>query len=143
MEALLFGGVDLAADLGLPMGAGQGPLGYARSRLIIGARAVHLSHVLDVPWLVLGSTEGMDSDIRRSRHEGFTGRGVIHPSHVAAVNRGYSLLTPTEEQLCAEIVDQFERALSIGQAAITVQGQFVDYPVYQNAIVQLTRHGGT
>jgi citrate lyase subunit beta/citryl-CoA lyase len=129
---LVFGLVDFSVDIGVDITPeGEGLL-YARSRVVVAARAAGLRPALDGPFLDL-SGDGLEADCRRSRGLGFQGRGVIYPPHVEAVQRTYSELGDEEAAHCRRVVEAFEAAEAAGSASIQVDGRFVDYPFYYRA----------
>jgi citrate lyase subunit beta/citryl-CoA lyase len=67
-----------------------------------------------------------------SRALGLRGAPCVHPSQVPILNEVFS---PTAEELerARRIVDEYEQALAAGEGAITVDGQFVDVPYYEQA----------
>jgi len=67
-----------------------------------------------------------------SRELGLRGAPCVHPSQVTILNEVFS---PTAEELerARRIVDEYERALAAGEGAITVDGEFVDVPFYEQA----------
>jgi citrate lyase subunit beta / citryl-CoA lyase len=68
----------------------------------------------------------------RARSLGFTGKMCIHPTQLETVERIFS---PSDEALAKarRIVAEFEAALAKGIAAITVDGELVDPPIYDQA----------
>jgi citrate lyase subunit beta/citryl-CoA lyase len=113
---------------------------HARGKLVLAARSAGVPHILDGPWTRIDDLAGLDLAVQRSRRLGFTGRVVIHPSHVEPVQRGWWLLTQAEAERCQRIVTAFEQALATGTASIRVGHDFVDYPVYHLARQRLARH---
>ena len=67
-----------------------------------------------------------------SRAMGLRGAPCVHPSQVPILNEVFS---PTAEELerARRVVEEYERALGTGEGAITVDGDFVDVPFYQQA----------
>jgi citrate lyase subunit beta/citryl-CoA lyase len=127
-----FGLADFSVDIGVDLTPEGRELLYARSRVVVAARAAGLHPPLDGPFLDL-SGEGIEDDCRRSRGLGFQGRVVIYPPHVEAVQRAYSELADEEAAHCRRVVEAFEAAEAAGTASIQVDGRFVDYPVYHRA----------
>lgn len=140
LAAVLFGSVDFVLDTGIEPGPDELELLYPRGRVVLAARAAGVPRILDGPWMRIDDLAGLDRAVQRSRRLGFTGRVVIHPSHVRPVQRGWWLLAEAEAELCRRIVSTFERGLADGTAAIRVGQEFVDYPVYQRARQRLARH---
>ncbi len=67
-----------------------------------------------------------------SRALGLRGAPCMHPSQVPILNEVFS---PTVEELerAGRVVEAYERALAAGEGAITVDGEFVDVPFYEQA----------
>ena len=87
IDALFFGGVDMAADLRC-RNAWE-PLVYARSRVVHAAAAVGID-AIDVPYLDLNDLEGMEREARLAAELGYSGKGSIHPKQIATLNRVFS-----------------------------------------------------
>ena len=83
IEALFFGGVDMAAELRCENA--WEPLLYARSRVVHAAASAGLD-VIDVPYLDLEDTDGMIAAAKRAKTLGFSGKGAIHPKQIGAIN---------------------------------------------------------
>jgi citrate lyase subunit beta/citryl-CoA lyase len=67
-----------------------------------------------------------------SRALGLRGAPCVHPSQVPILNEVFSP-TPAELERAQRVVDEYERALARGVGAITVDGDFVDVPFYEQA----------
>lgn len=67
-----------------------------------------------------------------SRALGLRGAPCVHPSQVPILNEVFS---PTIDELehARRVVDEYEQALAAGEGAITVDGEFVDVPFYEQA----------
>src|SRR5579859_5542039 len=86
-----FGPGDLTTDLGIDLTSDATELLYARSRLVIAARAGGLSPPIDGVYLLdLADLAGLIQDTRRGRQLGYQGRAVIHPTQIAPVHEVYS-----------------------------------------------------
>jgi citrate lyase subunit beta / citryl-CoA lyase len=134
----IFGLGDFSVDVGVDITPEGDELLYARSRVIVAARAAGLRPALDGPYLDLPNLAGLESDCWRSRRLGFQGRVVIYPGHVETVQRVYAELSDEEAERCRRIVEAFEAAEAVGSASIQVDGRFVDYPLYYRARHKLT-----
>ncbi len=131
---LLFGIGDFTAELGVEPTADGDELSYARSRIVVAARAAGLRAPIDGPFLRdLSDVEDLVRDTRRGRRLGFHGRVVVYPPHVAPVQRAFSELSDNEVRRLRRIVKEFEAAERAGLASIRVEGRFIDYPPYQLA----------
>lgn len=133
-----FGPGDLTTDLGVDLTREGTEILYARSRLVIAARAADLAAPIDGPYLLdLQDREGLIDDTRRSRQLGYGGRAVIYPAHVAPVNAVYAEISAEELARCREIVAGFEAAEAGGIAALQIGGRLIDYPIYRRALHKL------
>ncbi|MEM6624988.1 MAG: CoA ester lyase [Pseudomonadota bacterium] len=122
LEALFFGAVDMAAELGC-RNEWQ-PLLYARSRVVHAAASAGLD-AIDVPWLDLDDPEGMAEEAARARDLGFAGKGAIHPRQIAAIN---AVFTPSEAEIARarRIVDTFAQA---DTGLVVIDGKLIEKPV--------------
>jgi citrate lyase subunit beta/citryl-CoA lyase len=79
--------------------------------------------------------EDLDA-FRRSAEEsraiGLRGAPCVHPSQVPILNEVFSP-TAAELERAKRVVAEYERALAAGEGAITVDGEFVDVPFYEQA----------
>lgn len=125
IEALFFGGVDMAAELRCE-NAWQ-PLLYARSRVVHAAASAGLD-VIDVPFLNLNDAEGMVLEAQQAKSLGFSGKGAIHPKQIAALN---AVFTPTDEAIARaqRIIKTFEAA---DTGLIVIDGKLIEKPVLRD-----------
>jgi len=122
IDALFFGGVDMAADLRCKNA--WEPLLYARSRVVHAAASVGVDAV-DVPYLDLEDLEGMKIQARQARDLGFSGKGAIHPKQIADLNE---VFTPSAEEVARarKVVTAFEEA---NTGLVVVDGKLIEKPV--------------
>ncbi|MBT5572454.1 MAG: CoA ester lyase [Alphaproteobacteria bacterium] len=122
VDALLFGGVDLAADLRCEYG--WEPLLYARSRVVHAAAGAGID-VIDVPWLDLGDEAGLRQEAEASARLGFTGKGSIHPKQIAIINEIFS---PSADQIAyaRKVVAAFAQA---DTGLVVVDNKLIELPV--------------
>jgi citrate lyase subunit beta/citryl-CoA lyase len=136
-----FGPGDLTTDLGIDLTADATELLYARSRLVIAARAGGLTPPIDGVYLLdLTDTAGLIEDTRRGRQLGYQGRTVIYPPQIAPVNEVYSSVSPDDVARARAIVQGFEASEAAGRGALLIGGRMVDYPIYRRAVQTLRRH---
>lgn len=128
-----FGAGDFTTDLGIDMTNDARELLYARSRIVVAARAAGLRAPIDGPFLDLQNSDALFADTLHSRQLGFQGRVVVYPPQLEVVLRAYSDLSEAEVDLARQIVQAFEEAEAVGLASIQVGGRFVDYPIYHRA----------
>lgn len=126
---LSYGGLDLAADLGLPGGDGQETL-FARSYLVAAARAAGKPPPSDGVYPKLYDDDGLRREADAARRLGFFGKSAIHPRQVPIIHAAFA---PTPEELAwaKRVLAAFEA--SGGAATRTADGEFVDMPVAERA----------
>jgi citrate lyase subunit beta/citryl-CoA lyase len=140
-EAILFGIGDFTTSIGSRWGspaieAYPGDAYHAvRSRIAIAARAAGLEAV-DGPWMRIKDLEGLEAELTRSVALGFSGKAVIHPTHVEPTNR---ILSPSPEEVAEarELLAAYEAARAEGRAAVQVKGALMDeamLPMMRNII---------
>jgi (S)-citramalyl-CoA lyase len=122
LDALFFGGVDMAAELRCT-GSWESLL-YARSRVVHAAASAGLD-VIDVPYLDLEDPQGLEVAARQARDLGFSGKGAIHPRQIAILN---AVFTPDAEQIerARRIIRTFEEA---DTGLVVIDGKLIEKPV--------------
>lgn len=122
IDTLLFGGVDMAAELRCELA--WEPLLYARSRVVHAAASAGID-VIDVPYLDLNDPDGMRLAAEQARALGFSGKGAIHPKQIATLN---DVFTPSAAAIARarEIIAAFEAADS---ALVVIDGKLIEKPV--------------
>ncbi len=130
VASLGLGEADLTADLGIPDEAG---LIYARSRVVVAARAAGLPGPTQSVYANIRDLDGLRLSTVAGKRMGFTARSVIHPSHLAIVN---DIFTPTDEEIrrARDLIDRLQSAVATGTGAFALEdGRFVDLAVVQAA----------
>ncbi len=122
IDALFFGGVDMAAELRCKNS--WEPLLYARSRVVHAAAGAGID-AIDVPWLDLEDIDGLEREAHLARELGFNGKGAIHPKQIAVINR---VFTPSNAEVaCAKnILEVFEQA---DTGLVVIDGKLIEKPV--------------
>lgn len=122
IDALFFGGIDMAAELRCK--SEWQPLLYARSRVVHAAASAGID-AIDVPYLDLQDADGMVREAERARDLGFCGKGAIHPRQIPLINR---VFTPD-----AAAIDRARKILKAFDAAdtglVVVDGKLIEEPV--------------
>lgn len=123
---------DLVADLGCIWSPEGTSLLYARSKVVLEARAAGVDYPLDGVYLNLADEEGLVRESRLARSLGYTGKAVIHPKQVGPVNE---VFTPTKEEVeyFSEVIEAFRKAEAEGSAAISLRGRMIDYAIVARA----------
>ena len=138
IDAMFFGGVDMAAELRCQNE--WEPLLYARSRVVHAAASAGLD-VIDVPYLNLEDPDGMKRAAVRARDLGFCGKGAVHPKQIAALNE---VFTPSPERIARarRIIAEFEAA---DTGLVVIDGKLIEKPVLRemHRIVAIADRIGT
>jgi len=125
IDSLLFGGIDMAADLRVE--PSWEALLYARRRVVHAAAGAGVD-AIDVPFLDLEDMDGLVAAARASAEIGFTGKAAIHPKQIPVVNVAFS---PTAAQVerAKRIVDAFAKHDS---GLLVVDGELIEKPVLRS-----------
>jgi len=122
IDSLLFGAIDLSASLRVE--PTWDALLYARSRVVHAAATAGLD-LIDVPYLDLDDTAGLEAAARAAANLGMTGKAAIHPKQIAFLNATF---TPSAEAIAQarKVIDAFEAADS---GLVVVDGKLIEKPV--------------
>ena len=122
IDALFFGGVDMAAELRCKNSWES--LLYARSRVVHAAASAGIDAV-DVPYLDLEDPGGMEREACRVRDLGFSGKGAIHPKQIPILN---GVFTPDDAAIAhaKKILRAFAEA---DTGLVVVDGKLIEKPV--------------
>lgn len=125
IDAMFFGGVDMAAELRCKNA--WEPLLYARSRVVHAAASAGLD-AIDVPHLDLEDPEGMRVAAEQARDLGFAGKGAVHPKQIPALN---GVFTPSKDQIARarRITAEFEAA---DTGLVVIDGKLIEKPVLRD-----------
>ena len=94
---LIAGTNDLAADLGLPPGAGRSGLVHSLQAVVLAARAAGIA-AFDGVYNRLEDADGLAAECREGRAFGFDGKTLIHPAQIEVANR---LFGPSDDEVAA------------------------------------------
>jgi citrate lyase beta subunit len=126
VQALAFGGADLAVDLRAELA--WEPLLWGRGRIAQAAATAGIA-AIDVPHVVLDDEAGLRADAARAKAMGFSAKLAIHPKQVALI---LEIFTPTKAELerAAGIVAAYEKA---GGNVVEFEGRMVEGPIVKSA----------
>lgn len=130
---LLVGTADLSLDISTDFENAPVALSYARSRVVVAARAGGLVAPIDGPHPRMGEVQTLLADSVTSHRLGFQGRVVPYGPDVMAVQDGYRRIDATRVAEARAIAAAFERAQSQGSAAVRAGDRFIDVPIYLEA----------
>ena len=125
IDAMFFGGVDMAAELRC-VNSYEG-LYHARARVVHASAAAGLD-VIDVPFLDLDDPEGMRIEAEKVRDMGFAGKGSVHPRQIAALNE---VFTPSPDKIARarRVITEFEAA---DTGLVVIDGKLIEKPVLRD-----------
>ena len=131
VKALFLGAEDLTADLQCKRTKESREIEYARTRLVVAARAAGVE-VYDTPFTDVNDDEGIWVDARTAKALGFNGKASISPRHVEVIN---SVFSPTQADVdyAYEVMDAIAEAKQQGKGAIALRGKMIDAPIVARA----------
>ncbi len=126
IAGLAFGAGDFVALVGLARSRERTEIALARGLVGLAASAAGVG-AFDTPFLEIADLAGLKSEAAEAARLGFTGKLVIHPTHVASVNESF---TPTSSEVAEarELLGAFESALAKGTGASRYKGRMIDGP---------------
>ena len=131
IQALFLGAEDLTADLQCKRTKEGREIEYARTRLVVAARAAGVD-VYDTPFTDVNDDEGIIADATYAKALGFTGKASISPRHVEVIN---SVFSPTQKEVdyAYEVMEAIALAKEQGKGAIALHGKMIDAPIVARA----------
>ena len=131
VQALFLGAEDLTADLQCKRTKEGREIEYARTRLVVAARAAGVA-VYDTPFTDVNDDEGIVVDATLAKGLGFTGKAAISPRHVEVIN---SVFSPTQKEVdyAYEVMEAIALAKKQGKGAISLYGKMIDAPIVARA----------
>lgn len=139
LQAVIFGGEDLAADIGAVRTRDAWEIFYARSALVLHAAANDLQ-AIDMVNVDFHDLENLEKEARQGAEMGYAGKQIIHPAQVEPVQKAF---TPGEDEVreAEKVVRLFEENQKSGKGAFAIEGKMVDMPVVKRAQNILRRAG--
>ena len=131
IQALFLGAEDLTADLQCKRTKEGKEIEYARTRLVVAARAAGVD-VYDTPFTDVNDDEGIVKDAEYAKALGFTGKSSISPRHVEVIN---SVFSPTQKDVdyAYEVMEAIALAKAQGKGAIALHGKMIGAPIVTRA----------
>lgn len=132
IEAVLLGGEDLTADLGIKRTKEGEEIFYARTKVATACKAAKVD-AIDTPFTDTNDFEGLAKDTAKGKSLGMTGKASINPRQIDTI---HSVFAPTEAEIkhALRILDAMEEAKQEGKGVFSVDGKMVDAPVINRAI---------
>ena len=131
IHALFLGAEDLTADLRCKRTKQGREIEYARTRLVVAARAAGVE-VYDTPFTDVNDDAGIWEDAALAKALGFTGKASISPRHVEAINQTFSP-TMAEIDYAYEVLEAIDLAKKQGKGAVALRGKMIDAPIVMRA----------
>ena len=132
--ALVFGVFDYLYDMNIDIEYDDSiSYYYARSKIPVDAKAAGIE-ALDGIWQEVNDIDGLLKDAINGRKLGYSGKTLIHPSHINPV---HDIFRPTKKQIewaekvLAALQDAFEKGNTKG--AILLDGKMIDAVHYKQA----------
>jgi citrate lyase beta subunit len=137
LEAIIFGAEDYAASIGATRTQEATEVLYARSAVITACAANDLQ-AIDMVYIDFRDTDGLRIEAQQAAALGFSGKQIIHPNQVAAVQEAF---TPSEEAIAyaRRVVEAFTASQREGRGAFALDGKMIDMPLLKNAQKVLER----
>lgn len=131
---------DLMTDLGCRFSPEGTELVYARSRVLLEARAAGIKYPLDGVFPRINDTDALVRDAENARNIGYRGKTVIHPAQIEPVHR---VFTPTEKEVvyARDMLAAFDAAEAAGSGALSFRGKMIDRAMVKTARELVARFG--
>src|SRR5512138_621360 len=131
LEAIIFGAEDFAASVGATRTKEATEVLYARSAVVTACAANDLQ-AIDMVFIDFRDLEGLRLEAEQGARLGFSGKQVIHPNQVGAVQEAF---TPSDEAIeyAQRVVSAFEASQREGKGAFALDGKMIDMPLLKNA----------
>src|SRR5207245_1060346 len=95
LQSLMFGAEDLAGDIGATRTNERWEVFYARSAVLLAARANNLQ-AIDTVYVAFNDDDGLREDACRALQMGYDGKLAIHPRQAPII---CDVFTPTAEEI--------------------------------------------
>ena len=138
LTALIFGAEDLAGDIGAMRTPDGWEVFYARSAVVIHAKANGLQ-AIDTPYVGLTSDDSnLVAATEQAHYMGYTGKLAIHPKQITTIQ---DVFTPSEEQIqhAKALITAHDEHQEAGKGAFRYEGRMVDMPMIRSAELTLAR----
>jgi len=129
--AMAIGLEDYTADLGVSRTLEGTESFYARTRIIVAAKAAGIQPI-DSVFSDVADMEALKQNVRVSKSLGFEGMGCIHPRQIPVIKQGFAP-DDTEIEKSKKIVLAFETAKLNGLGVVALGSKMIDPPVVARA----------
>jgi citrate lyase subunit beta/citryl-CoA lyase len=122
---------DYTSDLGVQRTTEGTESFYARTRLVVAAKAAGIQPI-DSVFSDVADMDGLRDTIAASKALGFEGMGCIHPRQIKVIRNGYA---PDESEIekSKKIITAFENGRLKGLGVVALGSKMIDAPVVARA----------
>jgi len=129
--AIAIGLEDYTTDLGVTRTIEGTESFYARTRLVVAARAAGIQPI-DSVFSDVADMGALKQNVMNSKSLGFEGMGCIHPRQIPVIRQGFAP-DETEIEKSKKIVQAFETAKLKGLGVVALGSKMIDPPVVARA----------
>ncbi len=134
--SLVFGIFDFLHDMKIDNNDDEILTGqmYARAKVPVDARAAGVDSI-DSIWQNINDITGLEKDLVFGRRLGYTGKCIIHPSHLEYVHKVFSL-SKQDIQWAKKVVSALDESMNektTKMGAINLEGKMIDAIHYKQA----------
>ncbi|XP_034550370.1 citramalyl-CoA lyase, mitochondrial isoform X1 [Notolabrus celidotus] len=130
-DGVVFGSDDFCASIGATRTKDARELLYARQKVVVTTKAFGLQ-AIDLVYIDYKDLEGLRRQAREGALMGFTGKQVIHPGQIQAVQEEFSP-SPERVEWAKELIAAFDQHQKEGKGAFTFRGSMIDMPSVKQA----------
>jgi len=134
--AMAIGLEDYTADLGVQRTKEGSESIYARSRIVVAAKAAGIQPI-DSVFSDVGDMDGLLANVISSKAMGFEGMGCIHPRQIAVIRHGFSP-SDDETERAKKIILAYRDAMARGLGVVALGSKMIDPPVVARAEKTIT-----
>ena len=131
VTAVYFGAEDFASEMGARRTAAGLEVLYARSRVVLAARAAGIV-AIDQAVGEVRDDERFRADACAGRELGFHGKICVTPRQVTLAHEAFTP-TPEEIELARRMLAAYAQAVAHGQGTVVVDGMLVEGPLVKRA----------
>ncbi|MBB4630878.1 HpcH/HpaI aldolase/citrate lyase family protein [Sphingosinicella soli] len=121
VAAMMFGGGDLSAELGVALE--WEPLAAARGHFVLACARARVP-AIDVPYIHIADPEGLAEEARRAKSMGFSAKAAIHPAQVQIIQ---DRMRPQPSEI-EDARDALRAFADAGGQAVMFKGRMLEAP---------------
>ena len=134
IQAIVFGVFDYLYDMKLDYDeVDDTSYNYARAKIPVDAKSAGI-YAIDSIWQTINDLDGLKRDTRAARRLGYSGKSIIHPSHIDPV---HDIFVPTNSEIkwAKRILEvaELEKSTGSNRGAFKVDGKMVDAVHFKQA----------